>query len=155
MPEHVSIEYDHPGKCAICAMALVPVTAATLAKLQPGGKLLYYTCPMPEHSDVRSDKPGACPKCGMTSIPVMNAPPPVTPSGASSEIQRGPNARPSPANSGSKTLYTCPMKIHADVVSNKPGKCTKCEMDLVPTTKVPHGKLAEENWRKRQQPDPR
>jgi RND family efflux transporter MFP subunit len=155
MPEHVSIEYDHPGKCAICAMALVPVTAATLAKLQPGGKLLYYTCPMPEHSDVRSDKPGACPKCGMTSIPVMNAPPPVTPSGASSEIQRGPNSRPSPANSGSKTLYTCPMKIHADVVSNKPGKCTKCEMDLVPTTKVPHGKLAEENWRKRQQPDPR
>jgi RND family efflux transporter MFP subunit len=141
MPEHVSIEYDHPGKCAICAMALVPVTAATLAKLQPGGKLLYYTCPMPEHGDVRSDKPGACPKCGMTSIPVMNAPPPVTPSGASQQIER--------------TLYTCPMKIHADVVSDKPGQCTKCEMDLVPITKVPHRKLAEENWRKRRQPDPR
>jgi Cu(I)/Ag(I) efflux system membrane fusion protein len=25
MPEHVSIEYDHPGKCPICAMNLVPV----------------------------------------------------------------------------------------------------------------------------------
>lgn len=75
MPEHVSIEYDHPGKCAICGMALVPVSAATMHKLQPGGKLLYYTCPMPEHSDVRSDKAGKCSKCGMTLIPVMEAPP--------------------------------------------------------------------------------
>jgi RND family efflux transporter MFP subunit len=75
MPEHVSIEYDHPGKCPICGMVLVPVTAATLAKLQPGGTLLYYTCPMPEHSDVRPERPGKCPKCGMTLIPVMQAAP--------------------------------------------------------------------------------
>jgi membrane fusion protein, copper/silver efflux system len=76
MPEHISIEYDHPGKCPICGMTLVPVTAATLQKLQPGGKLLYYTCPMPEHSDVHESKPGKCPKCGMTLIPVMQAPKP-------------------------------------------------------------------------------
>ena len=75
MPEHVSIAYDHPGKCPICGMTLVPVSHATLQKLQPGGKILYYTCPMPEHSDVRSDKPGKCPKCGMTLIPVLEAPP--------------------------------------------------------------------------------
>ena len=42
-----------------------------LSKIQPGGQVEYYTCPMPEHSDVRSDKPGKCPKCGMTLIPVM------------------------------------------------------------------------------------
>jgi Cu(I)/Ag(I) efflux system membrane fusion protein len=75
MPEHVSIEYNHPGKCAICGMNLVPVSVASLRKVQPGGKLLYYTCPMPEHADVRSDKPGKCPKCGMTLIPVMSPPP--------------------------------------------------------------------------------
>jgi len=75
MPEHVSIEYEHSGKCPICGMTLVPVTAATLKKLQPGGKLQYYTCPMPEHSDVKSEKPGNCAKCGMTLIPVMLAPP--------------------------------------------------------------------------------
>jgi RND family efflux transporter MFP subunit len=75
MPEHVSIEYDRPGKCPICGMALVPVSGATLQKLQPGGKLLYYTCPMPEHSDIQEAKPGKCPKCGMTLIPVMEAPP--------------------------------------------------------------------------------
>jgi rubrerythrin len=72
MPEHISIEYDHPGKCPICSMTLVPVTKSLLEKIQPGGKILYYTCPMPEHSDVHSDKPGKCPKCGMTLIPVMS-----------------------------------------------------------------------------------
>jgi arylsulfatase A-like enzyme len=33
---------------------------------------------------------------------------------------------------------------HADVVSDKPGKCPKCEMDLVPTSTVSHGKTAEQ-----------
>ena len=140
MPEHVSIEYDHPGKCPICGMTLVPVSGAALKKLQPGGKLLYYTCPMPEHSDVHSDKPGKCPKCGMTLIPVMEPPPPVNGS---------PNqATASKAQALPATLYTCPMPSHADVVSEKPGKCPKCEMDLIPTSTVAHGKVAEENWRK-------
>ena len=74
MPEHVALEYDHPGKCPLCGMALVPVTRETLSKIQPGGRVEYYTCPMPEHSDVRADKPGKCPKCGMTLIPVMVQP---------------------------------------------------------------------------------
>lgn len=135
MPEHVSIEYQQPGECPLCGMAMVPVSAAALAKMQPGGKVEFYTCPMPEHADVKLDQPGKCPHCGMTLIPVMPkpaAPPPV-------EI---------PA-----TLYTCPMKIHADVVSDHPGKCPKCEMELVETGTVEHGKTAEENWRK-QHPAP-
>ena len=147
MPEHVSIEYDHPGKCPICGMILVPVSAATMKKLQPGGKLLHYTCPMPEHSDVRADRPGNCPKCGMTLIPVMEAPPLPTPS-TPSTINSQPLVAPKPGEGGSTILYTCPMAIHADVVSDKPGKCPKCEMVLVPTSTVPHGKIAEENWRK-------
>ncbi len=74
MPEHVSITYDHPGKCPICGMTLVPVTPGELKKLQPGGKVLYYTCPIPEHSYIHEDKPGKCPICGMTLIPVMETP---------------------------------------------------------------------------------
>jgi rubrerythrin len=74
MPEHVALEYDHPGKCPLCGMMLVPVTREMLSKIQPGGQVEYYTCPMPEHSNVRSDKPGKCPKCGMTLIPVMVQP---------------------------------------------------------------------------------
>ncbi len=136
MPEHVAIKYDHPGKCPICGMTLVPVSEATLAKLQPGGRVLHYTCPMPEHGDVKLDKTGKCPKCGMTLIPVMEPPPVLEPSANSAAV--------------SSPLYTCPMAIHADVVSDKPGKCPKCGMDLVPTTSVKHGKVAEENWQKRQ-----
>src|SRR6266516_2448924 len=75
MPEHVAIKYDRAGNCPICSMALVPVSQATLAKLQPGGRVQHYTCPMPEHSDVELDKAGKCPKCGMTLIPVMGPPP--------------------------------------------------------------------------------
>jgi membrane fusion protein, copper/silver efflux system len=140
MPEHVSIQYDHPGKCSICGMTLVPVSGATLKKLQPGGQLLYYTCPMPEDSDVRSDKPGKCPKCGMTLIPVMEAPPLSNADTNQASAEKTPSLP--------TTLYTCPMASDADAVSDKPGKCPKCEMELVPTSTVSHGKVAEENWRK-------
>jgi membrane fusion protein, copper/silver efflux system len=159
MPEHVSIQYDHPGKCPICGMTLVPVTSAALAKLQPGGKLLYYTCPMPEHSDVRSDKPGKCPKCGMTLIPVMLPPPTDREKrGASGALERervgAASTLDAPNTPRSPTLYTCPMADHADVVADKPSKCPKCEMDLVPTSSVAHGKIAEENWRKQHPSQP-
>jgi rubrerythrin len=137
MPEHVTLEYDHAGKCPLCGMTLVPVTRETLAKIQPGGKVEYYTCPMPEHSDVRSDKPGKCPRCGMTLIPIM-----VRPTPASSTNTSARAAEPLPAK-----LYTCPMAEHADVVSDKPGVCPKCDMKLVETTTVAHGKIAEAHWR--------
>jgi Cu(I)/Ag(I) efflux system membrane fusion protein len=107
MPEHVSILYDHAGKCPICGMTLVSVTRSALQKIQPGGKVLYYACPMPEHASVHEDKPGKCPLCAMTLIPVMAKP-----------------------EQTAKQLYTCPM--HPEIISDKPGICPKCEMDLVP-----------------------
>jgi hypothetical protein len=135
MPEHVSIEYEHPGQCSLCGMALVPVSREMLERMQPGGKVEYYTCPMPEHSDVRQDKPGKCPKCAMTLIPVMPRAARVGPPAA----QAGP---PLPE------LYTCPMAAHAEVVSERPGQCPKCEMTLVPTSSVAHGRRSEEIWRR-------
>ena len=142
MPEHVSIGYDHPGKCPLCGMTLVPVSQATLEKLQPGGKVLYYTCPMPEHSDVHESKPGKCPKCGMTLIPIMEQP-------ATTPATNAPRSDASRSDAPrSTTLYTCPMASDADIVSDHPGTCPKCGMDLLPTTSVSHGKIAEENWRK-------
>jgi multidrug efflux pump subunit AcrA (membrane-fusion protein) len=130
MPEHVALQYEHPGKCPLCAMTLVPVTQETLAKIQPGGHVEYYTCPMPEHSDIHADKSGKCPRCGMTLIPVM--------------VQAMPEI--AGAEKLPLKLYTCPMSQHADVVSDKPGKCPKCGMDLVETSTVKHGKIAEQHW---------
>jgi Cu(I)/Ag(I) efflux system membrane fusion protein len=136
MPEHVSIMYDHPGNCPICNMALVPVTSSDLKKLQPGGKVLYYTCPMPEHASVHEDKPGKCPICAMTLIPVMEAPKP-----AQATVQTN-----SATGSPLPTLYTCAM--HPEVAFDKPGSCPICKMELLPTSTVPDGKIAEEKWRK-------
>jgi RND family efflux transporter MFP subunit len=138
MPEHVALEYEHAGKCPLCGMTLVPVTREMLSKIQPGGRVEYYTCPMPEHSDVRADKPGKCPKCGMTLIPVMVGP----------KAAPATNSSVNAAGQLPTKLYTCPMAEDADVVSDKPGLCPKCDMKLVETSTVAHGKVAEENWRR-------
>jgi multidrug efflux pump subunit AcrA (membrane-fusion protein) len=135
MPEHVALEYEHPGKCPLCGMTLVPVSKDMLARIQPGGKVEYWTCPMPEHSDVREQRQGKCPRCGMTLIPVMLQAKPADGTANST------NAIPS-----APTLYTCPMASHANVVSDKPGVCPKCKMKLVPTSEVNHGKIAEQHW---------
>jgi Cu(I)/Ag(I) efflux system membrane fusion protein len=135
MPEHVVLQYEHAGKCPLCGMTLVPVTPETLAKIQPGGHIEYYTCPMAEHSEVHSDKPGKCPKCNMTLIPVMKQ-----------EPRAATNLAPDMSRILPEKLYTCPMEPHADVVSDKPGKCPKCNMDLVETSTVKHGKIAEQHW---------
>ena len=140
MPDHVALEYDHPGKCPLCGMALVPVTEETLSKIQPGGRVEYYTCPMPEHSDVHQDKPGKCPRCGMTLIPVMTQPQPKP------ATAPGTNHPPAAMEGVPSKLYTCPMSAHADVVADQPGLCPKCDMRLVETSKVSHGKIAEHHW---------
>jgi RND family efflux transporter MFP subunit len=141
MPEHVSLEDNHAGNCPLCGMALVPVNREMLARIQPGGQVEFYTCPMPEHSDVRQDKPGKCPRCGMTLIPVMFRP-------KLSSAQDLSNPLHTMTNMPAK-LYTCPMAEHADIVSDQPGVCPKCDMKLVETTKVNHGPVAEENWRRK------
>ena len=137
MPEHVSLEYNHPGVCPLCGMTLVPVGPELLSRIQPGGQLEYYTCPMPEHSDIRQARPGKCPRCGMTLIPVMTRPKP------SMTLAPGTSS-----DTLATDLYTCPMAEHADVVSDKPGVCPKCGMKLVKTSTVNHGPQAEENWRR-------
>ena len=87
----------------------------------------------------------------MTLIPVLSAP---SERGA---LERESVSAFSPLNGSnaprfdslrSPTLFTCPMASHADVVADKPGKCPKCEMDLVATSTVKHGETAEEHWRK-------
>jgi len=49
--------------------------------------------------------------------------------------QGGNDAKPAPAASPVAQKYTCPM--HPEVISDKPGKCPKCGMNLVPVKASP------------------
>jgi len=49
-----------------------------------------------------------------------------------------------------KRLYTCPMKSHAHIVTDKPGDCLECSMKLVDTRSVKHGPAARAHWEKQQ-----
>lgn len=84
-----------------------------------------YTCPM--HPEVKADKPGDCPKCGMKLQP-MRSTMGEEGEGRSSAPAAAPGA-PSDGASRAGTYY-CPM--HPEVRSDRPGKCPKCGMDLVP-----------------------
>lgn len=109
MPEHVSITYNHPGKCPLCAMETVPVARELLTKLPAASAVEYYACPMPEHP-LHYDHAGKCPLCGMTLVPVAQHPAPAAPP---------------------KAEFACPMPEHP-IHYDHAGKCPLCGMKLIP-----------------------
>ncbi|MBI3117521.1 MAG: hypothetical protein HYZ00_02475, partial [Candidatus Hydrogenedentes bacterium] len=112
-----------------------------LASLEEGSG--YYVCPM--HSEVVSDHPGECPKCGMNLVEAKKgapAAPKAAPAPATAEagpLPPLPTTTPAQAEAFLATVpaggqyYTCTMD--PQVLSDKPGECPLCGMNLTPATK--------------------
>jgi hypothetical protein len=125
------VTHQHAGHDAAPAPAGEP--PGTASNPDTGAKAqTVYTCPM--HPEVRQDRPGKCPKCGMKLVREKPGhAKPANPVRAEQPPKEG-----SPA----AQRYTCPM--HPEVVQDKPGRCPKCGMKLVPEkkpspTQPPHG----------------
>lgn len=87
---------------------------------------MFYACPM--HPEIRQSTPGICPECGMRLVKK-------TASGTAVHIhaqsdKHGARAHTAKTIQHLAQLYACPMD--PDVISEKPGECQKCGMELVP-----------------------
>ena len=156
-PMHPEIVRDAPGDCPKCGMTLVPRETASDGHGGHGGQVMpredrpnpadhayaghaqdaggsgAYTCPM--HPEVISDAPGKCPKCGMNLAKAEEV---ESHGHGHGHASHAPSAHGDHAGqddkAGGSGAYTCPM--HPEVISDAPGKCPKCGMNLVKAEEV-------------------
>lgn len=108
-----------------------------------------YTCPM--HPEVRQTSPGRCPKCGMYLVNENET----EQHNGKHHDEAAPEHVHKSGNAQGGTFYTCPMD--PDVISDKPGECPKCGMELVPMDtgeeayghEAHRGKGAEQDFKRR------
>lgn len=96
-----------------------------------------YTCPM--HPEVISDAPGKCSKCGMNLAKAEEVESHGHGHGhGHGHASHAPSAHGDHAGhddkAGGSGAYSCPM--HPEVISDAPGKCPKCGMNLVKAEEV-------------------
>jgi membrane fusion protein, copper/silver efflux system len=123
-PMDPEVRSDKPGSCPKCGMDLVKevkaVDKAPDSTKAENAAAVKYICPM--DPEVVSDKPGSCPKCGMDLVKAVK-----------SEKKSNSEKSNTATNKSLETKtakYTCPM--HPEVISDKPGRCPICKMNLVP-----------------------
>ncbi|MDD8060867.1 MULTISPECIES: efflux RND transporter periplasmic adaptor subunit [Shewanella] len=148
-PMHPEVTSHEPGSCPKCGMFLIAkdtdaATSHTDEATQKHKQHQHdYYCPM--HPEVTSHEPGSCPKCGMFLIekdtdtePAMDNKQ-MTPAAKKVFEQPISSLKPSKkalsiaeTSSNDTTKYICPM--HPHVISDAPGNCPICGMNLEKVT---------------------
>ena len=156
-PMHPEETSHEPGRCSICKMFLVKDEQSDNPSSENEAKLVAnkdYYCPM--HPEVTSHEPGRCPKCNMFLVKEEEEENQIDEHAGhnhSSAEQSEPQSKadkllsqPKPtlmpaaqSNGDGNVKYVCPM--HPHVVSDVPGSCPICGMNL---EKVTIGGVGEE-----------
>ncbi|GIU40174.1 RND transporter MFP subunit [Shewanella sairae] len=156
-PMHPEVTSHEPGRCPECKMFLVSDQKNTDSDTNSDNHSEHaattavenYYCPM--HPEVTSHEPGRCPECKMFLVKEEEEESPAdehathqhTPEHTQADkilSQPKPTLAPAAQSSGDGNIkYVCPM--HPHVVSDVPGSCPICGMDL---EKVTVGGVGEE-----------
>ncbi len=116
------------GALTIFAIVMILSAIGLTPSIGSEGKPTQYHCPM--HPTYISSQPGECPICGMTLVRMDSN------SSAAEKINYTAKTKPETgAVAGAKPgQYTCPMD--SDIVSDLPGKCPTCGMNLIKAEEV-------------------
>jgi len=133
-PMHTQVSLPGPGRCPICKMELIPRTRSskTVATRRPvtigvsGRGLTAILSGLKEGDEVIVDGFATLVEGSPVSTTLIKSD-----ESATSKIRSAAARQSEPKRSAKLVqLYVCPM--HPEVVQDRPGKCPKCGMDLVP-----------------------
>lgn len=107
------------------------------------GRVLY-ACRRPEHLAATTNEAGTCSRCGAELVPATTL-------SHALEIMRYQAAKDQPANDAKPVtsrpaLYTCLVREHVAVTTDKPGVCGTCQLALLPVERVGHMAQAIRAW---------